>query len=112
MAARKAEHEDSRGGGGGDDGEETETDYKAGRYCINHNTLGTDPNVTLAYATGSELCHPTIRTIGGHRGRLERERDTMLNSGIEDLEHTSLTKCSVIKRIQLFGEYGDYKVLQ
>ena len=27
-------------------------DYYVGGYCSNHNTLGTEPNATLAYAPG------------------------------------------------------------
>ena len=41
------------------------------------NKLGTEPSVPLAYATGSETRHPTIRMMRVHGGHLEiyRERD-------------------------------------
>ena len=48
-------------------------DYYVGGYCSNHNTLGTDPNATLAYDPCSELHQPTMSMLGGHRGQLERE---------------------------------------
>ena len=38
-------------------------------------TLGTEPNDTLAYATGLELDQPIMRNIGGNGGRLERYRE-------------------------------------
>ena len=36
--------------------------------------LGTEPNYPLAYDPGLELHHPIMSMIGGHGGRLERER--------------------------------------
>ena len=37
-------------------------------------TIGTEPNARLAYDLGSEHHKPTMSTLGGHRGRLEKER--------------------------------------
>ena len=37
--------------------------------------LGTDYNALLAYTLGLELHHPIIGMLGGHRGRLDRDRD-------------------------------------
>ena len=71
MAAQEEEREE---GDGEVDGAEMETDYYVGRCCRKNNTLGTEPNAPLAYASVSELHHPTMSTIWGHGGLLEIDR--------------------------------------
>ena len=39
-------------------------------------TLGTEPNVPLAYAPGLEHHHPIMITLGDPGGRLERKRES------------------------------------
>ena len=40
--------------------------------------LETEPNAPIASARGLELHHPIISMLGGHGGRLERERESYL----------------------------------
>ena len=63
---------------GGADALETETEDWVVLYCSNHTTLGMDTNSPLAYAPGSELYHPTMIMVGGHKVQLERERAMVL----------------------------------
>ena len=40
--------------------------------------LETEPNAPIASARGLELHHPIISMLGGHGGRLERERERVI----------------------------------
>ena len=47
------------------------------RYTVAVITIVTEPNAPLTYAPGSEHHHLIMSKLGGHGGRLERDRDTM-----------------------------------
>ena len=64
-------------------GEETDgkLDTKA-RYNVADKTICTDPNDPLAYVPGLEHPHPNMSKIGGHGGKLEREREREISLSI------------------------------
>ena len=55
------------------------------------NTIGTEPNAPLTYALGSEHHHPIMSKLGGHGGRLERERYTM--DGVRSCDRPAGDSC-------------------
>ena len=69
---------DKGGRGDGRDGDGDGYGYGDGltrwEDTVANGILGTEPNDTLAYDPGLELHHPIMSMIGGHRGRLDRER--------------------------------------
>ena len=76
-----------RGGSGGEVVDEAEWDIgdqdggergEAGRAVgaqLEYNYVGKDPNAPLAYVPSMELQRPVMGKLGGHGGRLERERE-------------------------------------
>ena len=72
--------DDGSGGGTGvGEGGDRQDEYRDTQIMRWEDTLanvilGTEPNSTLDYDLGLQLHHPIMSMLGGHRGRLERER--------------------------------------
>ena len=68
------------GGGRGGDGRDGDGDRDGlNRWedTVANVILGMEPNSPLAYAPLLELHHPIMSMLGGHGGRLERERESV-----------------------------------
>ena len=66
------------GGEGGGDRRDVDIDGQIIRRedTLEKAILETEPNATIAYALGLETHQPIMSMLGGHGGRLDRERES------------------------------------